>query len=343
MKKMYKGFTLFALLVVSAIILAACGGSETESGEAAEAETYTMVLTNEVATTHAKHLKMEELAKMIEEKSGGRIKTEIYPSKQLYTDADAVSSLGSGSVHMAWPPTAQLEKINEEVGVVGLPFSLRNDLLLESVDYKNDLNDLLSGFLNEKNIKHLGILRATGGVIITTKKEIKDVKDFENLKLSIAGGQTQINIMSDIGANAISMPISEAPTSLAQGVVDGVFTSPNAWSTGIGDIGKYGTIIEGFVPMTYSMVIDGKWFDQLPKDLQDVIVEASNEVVNSYAQNSIDADAKEIEVVKEYAQITEFTEDQIAEIKEMVQPSLKDFEEKFPEAYEKFKAIDEKY
>lgn len=331
------------LFLLSVTLLVACGGGGDNNGNSSSDKKYTLILSHELATTHVKHKKMEEFAKMVEENSGGRIVTELYPSAQLYTDSDAVNAMGTESVHMVWPPTAQLEKINEEVGVVGLPFALDEKLLLESKEYKNDLNEMLTGFVKEKNILHLGLLRATGGVIITTDTRIQEIEDLKGLKMSIAGGQTQINLMKDIGANAISMPISEAPTGLSQGTIDGVQTSPSAWATGIGEIGKHGTIIEGLVPMTYSIVIDGNWFNNLPEDLQQVIVDASNEIVANFAQTTIDADKKSLEEVSSFATIDTFNEKQIEQLKEMVQPTILDFSNRFPESYSKYTEIVEKY
>jgi len=345
---MCKRRLFFGLLIcVLLLFTAACGGSSSGGSSSAGGnanssgvgEPITVIMTHEVALNHAKHMKMEEFARKLEEKSGGRLKAELYPSGQLYTDPDAVAAMGTGSVHIAWPPSAILEALNEKVSIIGLPFALDDEVMLNNQGFKDDLNELISSLLEEKNIRFLGLLRATGGVLISTDKRLATAEDLAGLKVSVAGGQTQISIFENLGSTAFVMPISETPTAMAQGTVNAVHTSPSAWATGIGDVGKFGAVIPGIIPANYAMIVDGKWFNSLPEDLQQVIIEAANETATDYTQFSIDTDNAMLEEVKKFATVDYFTKEETGKVKEKMAPVIESFKQKFPEIYEKFEQI----
>ncbi|MCB1401182.1 MAG: hypothetical protein KDJ82_15770, partial [Rhodobacteraceae bacterium] len=62
-----------------------------------------MVITNELATTHWTTGVMEEFARRIEERTGGRVTPKVFHAGSLYNDQDAIAALGTGAVHMVWP------------------------------------------------------------------------------------------------------------------------------------------------------------------------------------------------------------------------------------------------
>ena len=55
---------------------------------------YTMIMTNEVSSTHWKTGLMEEFAGMVEERSLGRIEVKVFSGGQLFTDKAAIMALG---------------------------------------------------------------------------------------------------------------------------------------------------------------------------------------------------------------------------------------------------------
>lgn len=87
----------------------------------ARAETYEMVMTNEIATTHWTAQAMEHFAGQLKERSGGRIVPKIYHAGTLLKDKEAVAALGTGAVHMVWPVSVQLESLAPQYGVINLP------------------------------------------------------------------------------------------------------------------------------------------------------------------------------------------------------------------------------
>ena len=97
----------------------------------ARAETYEMVMTNEIATTHWTAQAMEHFAGRLKERSGGRIVPKIYHAGTLLKDKEAVAALGTGAVHMVWPVSVQLESLAPQYGVINLPFMITDEVMLK--------------------------------------------------------------------------------------------------------------------------------------------------------------------------------------------------------------------
>jgi TRAP-type C4-dicarboxylate transport system substrate-binding protein len=347
------------LVMVGVMFLAACGDSNETSGSSNgssgssnessgssngtsndnSSEMFQMILTNETAMGDSKSTNMQKFIDLVEEKSNGRIKAELFPAAQLYSDADAVAALGSGAVHIVWPATGWLESLNEAVGIMRLPFALNDELMLNDEIYRQGINEFVTETLAEENIQVLGQLRSTEYIILTKDKELDAVEDFNGLKVRVSGGDALIQTLDELGATAISMPSSEAASALSQGTIDAILTSPNTWANSVGDLSEQGLIMPSFLMSTYTMVADQKWFNNLPDDLQKVIMESADEVASKQWQDSKDEDKVNFEKIKEFANINTLSQADLDELAKTISPVIQTYRNKFPEKFDRYAEI----
>lgn len=327
------------LMLVLSLVLVACSSDETTGNAENNDKVYEIIMTHELPEVFHKHASMEKFKELVEERSNNRFDVKIYPAATLFKDTEAMEAIGTGAVQMVWPVSSHLESLSNNYGVVSLPFGI-SDEKIQDENFRNDLTSLLDSFVNDKGIKVLGLLRTAEGIYLTNDKEVKTIDDLGGLKVRTVSGHVSGSMMKAVGATAVAMPSTEIATSLSQGAIDGVNTSPDGWRDVVGSIAKYGYVVPKMQIFTYSMVVDNAWFNKLPEDLQQIIVEVSDEVVKDQWKEVAELDKLIIdEVTADWGTINYADEKDIEAWRTKMKFVEEEFEKNNPEAYKQFKEI----
>lgn len=237
-----------------------------------------MVLPSEVAVDHWKTGYMERFAEAVETATDGALTVAVFPAGQLYSDQDALAALGTGAVHMVWPVSVRLETIASGTGVLSLPFALSDEMMVNAC-VRDGVTQMLSKELDGTGVAVIGLLRTADPLFIFADEEIASMADLAGKKVRITGGRVLLDTMERIGVSPVSMAASEMATALAQGAIDGVFTSPDAWAKMIGPSGRYAFHVPGFSLLTYAVAVDEAWFAALPEKQRNAVTEAIESMV----------------------------------------------------------------
>ncbi|SPU14473.1 C4-dicarboxylate binding protein [Bacillus subtilis] len=76
-----------------------------------------------VAENTPKGLAANKFADLVNEKSGGKIKIEVFPNGSLYSDIEEIEALQNGDVQFIAPSTSKLGMLSPEWGVLDLPYA----------------------------------------------------------------------------------------------------------------------------------------------------------------------------------------------------------------------------
>lgn len=248
-----------------------------------------LVITSEVPASHWKSEYVNQFTKMVEDRSGGEIEVKFYPAGQLYSDKDAVAAIGTGSVQMVWPISGNLDALDSRLGLLGLPFTL-SDELMSKPEFSAAIAKLVSAQVEDRGIAILGLLRSTDAIIVMKDTPVTQMSDLAGKRIRSGGGKTAQDMVAQMGANPISLPASEMVTSMSQGVIDGVLTSPAGWKTILADTASEGALVPGMILATYSIVVDSNWLDGLSEKNRTAVVSSALEVA---AQQWADAVKKD--------------------------------------------------
>ncbi len=305
-----------------------------------------MIVTHEISVSHWKHPLMEKYGKLLEERTKGKLKVELYPAGQLYADKAAVAALGTGSVHMTWPVTVNVETLVPAFALMNFPMFIEDDLMLKNPQFRKDLREMLSRLLAPKNIRLMGIVRTSEALCIFKKGVTpKTVADMKGLKIRTTGGLVWLDIYKAWKATAVGMPASEMAAALAQGVIDGIHTSPAGWSQMVGIAAPYGLKMPDFYIATYEVLVDDKWYRKLPKDVQGIMQNTLDELLTAQWQDGINQDDKELKLMESKGAKIHVVPRK--ELKErwlpLCKPAFENFSKRFPEAYKEAKALKDKY
>lgn len=260
----------------------------------AQAQPIEMIITDELATTHWSTKIIDQYAKDIETRTSGRIIPKVFHAGTLYKDQDAVAALGSGTVHMVRPAVVRLETIAPPTGVVSLPFSLTDEIMLRPGAPKA-VGEFLSQYVEGRGIRVLGVMRTADLMFIFRDKVIKDVSDLRGKKVRVTGGRVVQGLMRAYDASPVSMAASEMTPALVQGAIDGIFTSPGGWEIVGVNAGKMASHVPGLNLLTYAVLFDKKWLEGLAPELRSIIEEVTAELVQANWSQAIAADKETLD------------------------------------------------
>ena len=144
------------------------------------------------------------------------------------------------------------------------------------------------GFGESKGIKGVGLVMY-GANAWATRRPVKSLADFKGLKVRVLASQMHTVPLERIGATGVPMIPSEAVQAIASGAIDGNRTGMTLFiAFKYYDIVKNVTQVDGDGMIFSMFYLSKKWFDGLPKDVQQLVLDTSKTLEPEMNQYSID-------------------------------------------------------
>ena len=269
----------------------------------------------------------DRFKQLVEERSKGRIKIEVYPNSQLYKDKEELEALQLGSVQMLAPSLAKFGPLGvKEFEVFDLPFLFKDDAAFRAVTDGAVGKDLFAK-LEGKGIKGLAYWD-NGFHIMSANKPLHTVADFKGLKMRIQSSKVLDAQMRALGAIPQVMAFSELYQALQSGVVDGTEGVPsNFWTQKIFEVQKHITL-SNHGHLAYAVIINKKFYDGLPADLRGIVDGAIKDATTYANAIASTENATSLERIKASGKTTLYTPTaaEITEWKKALMPVHKEME-----------------
>lgn len=211
--------------------------------------------------------------KLIEERSGRKIKVEVYPNMQLGNSETYIDSTRQGNIEMCVPGT-ELSVHQPMVALPEMPFLFRDwDHVIKTLNDPYVFEQLTKGIVEKVGLRPLGV-NSAGFRVVTSNVPIKKMSDFKNIRLRVPNIPLYIQWGKGIGANAIALPMSELFTSLEQKVAD---AQENPFAViqmmKYYEVQKYITVTNHILT-THGWYINEKFWQTLSEENQEMIQQA---------------------------------------------------------------------
>ncbi len=317
MKRMKKTSLFITILLITSLIFVGCGGDGNENVDATQNEVYTLKvseLINEENPTHKATVFFKEL---LEEKSGGRIKVEIFSNGQLASsDRDQLEQVQNNIVQMCMAPTFTMASMSPELNVFNIfdvPYLINTKEDLDTF-INSDIGKEIRQTFFEKTGLRLYDSYSGGSVIISSNsKTIRSPEDIKGLDIRVIPSDTYINLVKSWKGNPTPLAWSEVFTALQQGVVDGMMTRTALYYTAsLYEVQKYIGCVNPFF-MVYSPVLNNDWYESLPEDLKPIVDECMNACAQKAGELEGDFERYSIEQIRATGktEVTEYTPEEL--------------------------------
>lgn len=332
MTKKILALSICILLVAS--LLAGCGQPKQEAANTdnstekaqdtpAKAEPITIKLAHVVNEKDGFQIAAVKFKDLVEEKTNGQVKIEIYPNASLGDERTLLEGMQMGTVDMGVITDGPVANFVEDIAVFELPFLFKN----REEAYKvldgpigKEILDKLEGV----NLKGLAYAERGFRNLTNSKKPVKTAADVNGLKIRVMENPVYIDTFKALGANAVPMAWTEALTALQQGTIDGQENPINViYSFKLNETQKYLSLTRH----TYSpavFVMSKQKFDKLPEDVQKIFSESAQAAAEYERKVNAEDETKQIDELK-------------AKGMEVVEPDMDSFKEAVKPVYEKYK------
>ncbi len=225
-------------------------------------------------TSHGYTQALAPWAKDVEEATGGRLKITVYPSQTLTKGKDAWNAVKSGIADIAWcfhgywPGMTPLADV---ISLPALPFSSAEQGSTALWKLYEKFPDIRKEFTENKVLL---LYTSDPYVLITTNKWVKSIEDIKGLKLRMTGGPPT-KMVNALGGVPMLIPMPDNYISMQKGVIDGMGAPWEAMHAfKLYEVANYFTEVP-FPSVYFSISMNKKRWDSLPKDIQDAVMKVS--------------------------------------------------------------------
>lgn len=213
-------------------------------------------------------------ADAVEKASAGKMKVRAIGAAALGPDVQMQQALIGGAQEMMVGSTATLVGITKEMALWDTPFLIANTKEADAI-LDGPLGDKIKAKLQDKGL--VGLVYWENGFrnLTNSKHAVNKMEDLQGIKLRVMQNNVFLNSFQTLGANAIPMAFSELFSALETKTVDGQENPFNTiLSSKFYEVQKYMTVTN-HVYSPWIVLASKKWWDQLSKDEQKVLLDAA--------------------------------------------------------------------
>lgn len=288
----------------------------------AQAQTKTIKFVNQNAKGHPIVLGMEKFAEIVDAKSGGKLKVQVFPGGALGSDQANVSALQGGTLEMASMNSGIFASLVKDFAIYDFPFLFANPAEADAV-VDGAFGKSMHAKLEEKGLVGLGYYELGFRHISNSKRPINKVEDIAGLKLRVIPNPINIDWVSALGANPTPLPFPELYAALEQKAVDGQ-ENPVATINGakLYEVQKH-------LALTYhqynpqSVVVSKKFWDGLSTSEKKIVQDAVAESIKYQREQSRALAGSLLDTLKQNGmQVTELPAAEVAKLRERMKPVI---------------------
>ena len=164
-----------------------------------------------------------ELAKLVTEKTQGRIEIRVFPGSQLGNLSEMIDGVRIGSIHMGHHDFSSLDRFEKDVAVFNAPFAYRDPE--HAMQATAEATSPVLREINQKLVEKGGV-RIVGNFYrgarqLTARYPVKSPKDMQGKKFRAVPVALWNSMIKGMGAVPTPVEISEIMPALMTGLVDG--------------------------------------------------------------------------------------------------------------------------
>lgn len=318
--KTKKILALMTAMLMTVGLLAGCGGQDNNGGDnnsgndgGKDNSAAPIVLQIGHGTNAGSEIDqaLHQWDRLLQEKSGGTMAIEVFPSSQLGSTTDIFDQMIAGAnVGVLADGAYYADQGVPDMGILFGPYLFESWddcwTLIESDWYKEQ-----SEILASKGIQLLTSNWIYGDRHTLTVKPVNSVDDLKGMKIRVPNNTIQCKGFEVLGATPTPMALGDVYTSLNQKTIDGL-ENPLAvlYDGKFHEVAKY-LVLDGHVKNFTTWVCGTIWFNTLTEEQQGWLIETGNQAGLYNNELQAEADATYLQKLKdEGVTVKELTEEE---------------------------------
>ncbi|AFM21896.1 tripartite ATP-independent periplasmic transporter solute receptor, DctP family [Acetomicrobium mobile DSM 13181] len=297
------------IIVLLGLFMSIGHSSKTEAAAETKPE-YTLQLAGAYPSTGntPRAFVTQKIKEMIEQRSNGKIKVEVYLDNQLGGDREILEGCQVGGIAMVSQTTAPQVTFIPELAVFDIPMLFDNLDLARKV-LSGPFRQKLEPLYEKAGLKLL-LFEPIYYRETTTNKPIKTINDFKGIKIRTMENKYHMAFWKALGANPTPLNFSELYIALQQGIVDAQENPYEiVWANKFYEVQKY-LVNTHHICFILSIVMNKGLYDSMPAEYKKIITDSMNEAGNMLFENAkANNQALLANVVKQGMTVIELTDD----------------------------------
>lgn len=292
------GILLLSLFMISAFITGCGSSSSTTKTQKNIVLKAADIQPEEYPTT----MGLKYMAKLLDERTQGRIKVEVYAGGQLGGEKETIEMTQMGTIAINRVSASPLVSFVPDMGVLSMPFLFRDsDHQWKVLDGEIGKN-MLKG-LETSNLVGLAYYDSGARSFYTRNKPANAPEDLQGQKIRVQQSKIFVDTINALGASATSMGLGEVYSSIQTGVVDGAENNaPSLWTMKHYEVCKYYALDEhSMVPEV--VMLSKKVWDTLSPEDQKLVMQVAAESVDYEKKLWAELTNKSLENLKQHGVI----------------------------------------
>ena len=265
----------------------------------------------------------DKLAELVTKYSNGRIKGSARHGAALGNTTQMFAAMQAGSVHGMITPARVAASVVPELSLFFMPFLFPSEpAKITAAAAQSKAAAKMIELAAQKGIIIVGF-HGIGATNFFTKFPVSKVADFQGKKFwVIPGAPGMLGAYQDWGAIGRPMELPELYTALQQGNVDGVANPVDVtYRMKMHEVAKNLTMANPFV-LVSGVHISKKWFDGLPKDLQDAVTKAGKDTIVFADVAYTKSQAASLESLKKIITVNDMSSAELQKMKDLARKGV---------------------
>ncbi|AEE16156.1 TRAP transporter substrate-binding protein [Treponema brennaborense] len=262
-------FTLLALSVLGGTVFASGSG---DKGSKTMVLRYAENQPQDYPTTQAAY----KFAELVEQRTDGRIKVEVYYGAQLGDEKSVIEQLQFGAIDFTRVSLSPLAEFSKALNVLQLPYLYRDPEHMWKV-LDGSIGDTFLKSVESNNLIGLSWFDAGARNFYNSVRPVTSLADMKGLKIRVQESQQMMDMVQALGANPTPMAYGEVYSGLQTGVIDGAENNwPSYESTSHFEVAKY-FVLDEHTRVPEMQMISALTWKKLSAEDQKIIREAALE------------------------------------------------------------------
>lgn len=289
----------------------------------------TLRFTSQLPSKHILGQNIEAFKNLVEERSNGEIKLEIYDSAQLYKGTEVPQAVSSGAVDMGIVELGVYGGTIPAAGAFSVPFLFpTEEAIRKATSPDSPVRKGVDDAILETGARVLW-WQAYGAVQMLSKKApVRSPEDLKNKKVRVISKPIGYFI-EDVGGVPIVIDGAEQLLAYQRGTVDiGMSGTTATQSRHMYDVMDYITMTNHSA-VEFLVIMNDKSFQKLSPEHQEILMNAAREVETELRDNTekLNNEAKEFLQTKTKMEVVELTPEEIEVWRKAAEPTMKRFAE----------------